>query len=202
MWDLTFISRERAAMADEEKIFEDRFDRWVMVSIGMARFEEHLVGLIQDMGQLDANLCSVDAQFVNAQPEQQVALYDHYSIQSHRTQSYLWVLGAYEILRTLAQKIREGRSDDPSEVGAKINSARDRFARVRVPLAKFEAAGRHKATDNHVAYPGLDLKYGIAWQLNDNEVISRQELSDVFLEALEFVRSAKLNRQAQAQPSK
>ncbi|PYD05283.1 hypothetical protein DND90_16255 [Pseudomonas syringae pv. maculicola] len=184
-------------MADEESIFEDRFDRWVMVSIGMARFEEHLMGLIQDMGQLDADLCSTDAKFVNSHPEQQVALYDHHSIQSHRTQSYLWVLGAYEILRTLAQKIREGRSDDPPEVGAKINNARDRFSRVRVPLAKFEAEKRHKATDNAIAYPGLDLKYGIAWQLNDNEVISRQELSDVFLEALEFVRAAKLGRQAQ-----
>lgn len=184
-------------MSDEEQIMEERFDRWVKVSIGMARFEPHLVSLVQDMGQLDADLCSVDASFVRACPDEQNALYDHHSIQSHKTHSYLWVLGAYEILRTQAQRVREGQSDDPHDVGARINAARDRFARVRIPLAKFEASGRHKATDNHIAYPGLDLKYGIAWQLNESEVISRQELSDVFLEALEFVRASKLVRQAQ-----
>ncbi|NNA48366.1 hypothetical protein HBO18_30070 [Pseudomonas lactis] len=181
-------------MLDEERSMEERFDRWVMVSIGMARFEEHLVSLIQDMGQLDADLCAFDARIVKADPEQMNAIYSFDSVQHHRTQSYLWVLGAYEILRTLAQRIREGQSDDSPDVGEKIKDARDRFARVRVPLAKFEAAGRYKATDNHIAYPGVDLTYGIAWQMNDNEVISRQELSDAFLEALEFMRASKLIR--------
>lgn len=173
---------------------KERFERWLKVSIGLARFEEHLVSLMQDMGQLDAQLCAADAKIVQADSAQLNSIFDFDSIQHHRTRSYLWVLGAYEILRTLAQRIREGQSDDPPDVGARVNLARDRFARLRVPLAKFEAAGRHKATDNHVAYPGLDLKCGIAWQLNESEVISRQELSDVFLEALEFLRASKLNR--------
>lgn len=181
-------------MLDEERAMEERFDRWVMVSIGMARFEEHLVSLIQDMGQLDVDLCAFDARIVKADREQVSAIYSFDSVQHHRTQSYLWVLGAYEILRTLANRIRDGLSDDPPDVGDKIKEARDRFARVRVPLAKFEAAGRHKATDNHVAYPGVDFKYGIAWAVNETEVISRQELSDAFLGALEFVRASKLSR--------
>ncbi|WP_236630366.1 hypothetical protein [Pseudomonas syringae] len=176
---------------------EDRFERWLKVSVGMARFEPHLLDLVQDMGQLDANLCSMDARFVRAHPDEQNALYDHHSIQSHKTQSYLWVLGAYEILRTLAQRVKDGQSDDPPDVAARIKAARDRFARVRIPLAKFEASRKYRAIDNPIAYPGLDLKYGIAWRLNESEVISRQELSDVFLEALEFVRASKLGRQAQ-----
>lgn len=179
-------------MLDEERSTEERFDRWVMVSIGMARFEEHLVNLIQDMGQLDADLCAFDVRIVKADREQINAIYSFDSIQHHRTQSYLWVLGAYEILRTLAQRIREGQSDNPPDVGDKIKEARDRFARVRVPLAKFEAADRHKTTENHFAYPGVDFKYGIAWAVNETEVISRQELSDIFLGALEFVRAPKL----------
>ncbi|WP_053180404.1 hypothetical protein [Pseudomonas kilonensis] len=173
---------------------EERFERWLKASIGLARFEEHLVSLMQDIGQMDAQLCASDARIVQADSAQLNSIFDFDSIQHHRTLSYLWVLGAYEILRTLAQRIREGQSDDPPEVGARVNLARDRFARLRVPLAKFEAAGRHKATDHHVAYPGLDLKCGIAWQLNESEVISRQELSDVFLETLEFLRASKLNR--------
>lgn len=181
-------------MSNEDRSMEERFERWLKVSIGLARFEEHLVSLMQDMGQMDAQLCTADAKIVQADSAQLNSIFDFDSIQHHRTQSYLWVLGAYEILRTLAQRIREGQSDDPPEVGARVNLARDRFARLRVPLAKFEAAGRHKATDNHVAYPGLDLKCGIAWQLNESEVISRQELSDVFLETLEFLRASKLSR--------
>lgn len=183
-------------MANEESGTEERFDRWVMVSIGMARFEPYLVSLMQDMGRLDVDLCEADARIVNSDRAQLNAIFDFDSIQSHRTQSYLWLLGAYEILRTLAQRIREGQSDDPSEVAERVKYARDRFARVRVPLAKFEAAGRHKTTDNHIAYPGIDYEYGIAWELNENEVISRQELSDVFLETVEFVRASKLSRQA------
>lgn len=140
---------------------EVRIERWVKGSIGLARFEPYLVSLVQDIGQLDTNLCA------RRDPEQQNALHDFEFIQSHRTQSYLWGLGAYEILRTLSQRIREGQSDDPSEVAERIKYARDRFARVRVPLAKFEA-GRHKATDNHIAYPGVDLTYGIAWEVNEN----------------------------------
>ncbi|PHH40225.1 hypothetical protein [Pseudomonas putida] len=181
-------------MTDEDRAMEERFERWVMVSIGMARFEEYLVSLIQDMGQLDAHLCAMDAKIVKADKAQLNAIYGSDSVQQHRTQSYLWVLGAYEILRTLAQRIREGQSDDPSNVEDRIKEARDRFARVRVPLAKFEAAGKHKATDNHIAYPGIDFKCGIAWAVNETDFISRQELSDVFLGALEFVRASKLSR--------
>ncbi|WP_240995661.1 hypothetical protein [Pseudomonas viridiflava] len=91
----------------------------------------------------------------------------------------------------------DGQSDDPPDVAERINAARDRFGRVRIPLAKFEASPKYKTIDDHIAYPGLDLEYGIVWQLNQSEVISRQELSDVFLEVLEFVRAAKLGRQAQ-----
>ncbi|WP_162531998.1 hypothetical protein [Pseudomonas syringae] len=124
------------------------------------------------MGQLDAVLCSADAAFVRAHPEQLNALYDHDSIQPHKTRPYLWVLGVCEILRPpLAQRVREEQSDDPQDVAERLKEARDRFARIRVPLAKFVAAGKHRATDYHVAYPGLDFKYGIAWQLNESEVI-------------------------------
>ncbi len=80
-------------MSDEEVVMEDRFERWLKVSIGMARFEPHLPDLVQDLGQLDASLCSMDARFVSAHEDEQNVLYDHYSIQSHKTQSYMWVLG-------------------------------------------------------------------------------------------------------------
>src|SRR5437899_1107037 len=44
------------------------------------------------------------------------------------TYSYLWVLAAYEIIRTLAQK-----TQNPSIIATK-----DKFARLRIPFAKLE----------------------------------------------------------------
>jgi len=50
--------------------------------------------------------------------------------------------------------------------------------------------------DSHIAYPGLHQEYGVAWQLNETTIVSRKELSDAFLEALEAARAAKLREQA------
>jgi hypothetical protein len=65
-----------------------------------------------------------------------------------------------------------------------------KFERLRMPLAKFEAAGRHKKTDLKIAYPALNSQHGIAWQVSENTFISRGELADEFLALLESWRAA------------
>lgn len=60
-------------MSDEEVVMEDRFERWLKVSIGMARFEPHLPDIVQNLGQLDASLCSMDARFVSAHEDEQMS---------------------------------------------------------------------------------------------------------------------------------
>lgn len=173
---------------------EDRYERWVKVSIGLARFDPFLVSLVLHIGQMDTNLWEFDATLVEKYKADGYVNEDYDAIVDHLTNSYLWVLGAYEIVRTLTERIRDQQSDDPPEVLQRFKAARARFARLRIPLAKLEPAKDYKKTDFHIAYPGFDYDIGIAWKVSEGVVISRQELSDIFLEALEFTRSRKLQR--------
>lgn len=173
---------------------EERFERWLKVSIGLARFDPFVVNLVQSLGKMDANLCEMDVTLINKYKQGGNVSEDYDLIQGHLTHSYLWILGSYEVIRTLTQSIKENKSDDPVEVLEKFQDAKKRFARLRIPLAKFEAAKAHNKTDFKIAYPGFAYDIGIAWQVSDDVVISRQELSDLFLETLEFTRVKKLSR--------
>lgn len=172
---------------------EERFERWLKVSIGLAQFDPFVVNLVQSLGEMDANLCEMDVTLINKYKQGGNVSEDYDLIQGHLTHSYLWILGSYEVIRTLTQSIKE-KSDDPVEVLEKFQDAKKRFARLRIPLAKFEAAKAHNKTDFKIAYPGFAYDIGIAWQVSDDVVISRQELSDLFLETLEFTRVKKLSR--------
>lgn len=90
------------------------------------------------------------------------------------TQSYLWVLGGYELIRSATQRMA-GR---PLE--SEFRSVKNQFNRLRIPLAKFEAASRHPE-DSPIAFPALNEHYGAAWQLGRDEFITRRELSDSLL---------------------
>jgi len=175
---------------------DSRMERWIKVSIGLGRFEPYMMPLIQSLGRLDVQLCAKDHEIIDAYKGESRELEYSDVLHDHITLSYLWVLGAYEAIRTLTQQIREGRDNMPSEVFERSKETRDRFARLRMPLAKMEPASAHKETDSHIAYPGLNTQYGITWQLNENVFVSRRELSDFFLDTLEFARIAKLRQQA------
>jgi len=92
------------------------------------------------------------------------------------TYSYLWVLGAYEIIRTLAQKTQH----------ALHIKTRDEFARLRIPLAKLEPSKKHASSD--FAFPEpvfFSASHEVGWTLNPNLVMTRKQLSEALLESLE-----------------
>ncbi|MGE8482269.1 MAG: hypothetical protein ACN6Q5_06645 [Pseudomonas sp.] len=172
---------------------DDRFERWIKVSIGLMRFEPHLMGLVQSLGDMDAKLCGTDEKLLDDYCQKNISP-DYEDIQGHVTQSYLWVLGAYEVVRTLTQRMSENQCNDPPQVFENFRQVKARFARVRVPLAKFEPASIHKKTDSHIAFPGFAFDLGIAWQVSEGVIISRRELSDALLNALEHARLETLRR--------
>jgi hypothetical protein len=174
----------------------ERLERWVKVSIGLGRFEPFMMPLIQSLGRLDVQLCIKDAEVARAFAIRSNNINDPDFLADHITLSYLWVLGAYEAVRTLTQRARDIPDEAPPEVFSRLKETRSRFARLRVPLAKMEPAAAHKETDSHIAYPALSTQHGIAWQLNETLFVSRKELSDLLLHTLEFARAAKLAQQA------
>jgi hypothetical protein len=98
--------------------------------------------------------------------------------------SYLWILGAFEAIRTIDQRFYELK--EAAEIRKKASTAlKHSYGRVRIPLAKLEASNRHKNTDYAFARPGIDDERGIAWEVAKDVVISRSQLSDEFLEFLE-----------------
>jgi hypothetical protein len=175
---------------------ESRAERWLKVSIGLARFEKHMMPLVQQLGRLDARLIQADEAWGARFPDAEPAGEDGTALHEHITLSFLWVLGAYEFVRTLCDRIRTDTKTS-AEVRDRLLQAKRHFARVRVPLAKMEPATKFADVDEPIAYPGLKQGVGVAWQLNQSTVISRRELSDDLLEALELRRSAFLRYQAE-----
>ncbi|MBH2757596.1 hypothetical protein [Serratia ureilytica] len=49
---------------------EERFERWLKVSIGLARFDPFVVNLVQSLGKMDANLCEMDVTLINISREE------------------------------------------------------------------------------------------------------------------------------------
>lgn len=170
-------------------IFDEnvRFERWIKISVGLMRFEPHLMQVVQSLGDLDVKLCVTDEKLVDDYCQKNISP-DYKDIQGHVTQSYLWLLGAYEVVRTLTQRMSESQCTDPPHVFENFKQIKAQFARVRVPLAKFEQASIHKKTDSHIAFPGFAFDLGIAWQVSEDVIISRRELSNALLNALEHAR--------------
>ena len=45
-------------------MYEERFERWLKVSIGLARFDPFIPNLVQSLGKMDATLCEMDVSLV------------------------------------------------------------------------------------------------------------------------------------------
>lgn len=176
---------------------DERNERWLKVSIGLMRFEEHMMPLVQQLGRMDVRLIQADETWPDRFSQKPLSYDDGTALHEHITLSYLWVLGAYEFIRTLCDRVKlDANEKTPEEVREVLMQAKRVFARVRMPLAKMEPASRHLNEDGPIAYPGLKRGVGVAWQLNPSTIVTRRELSDALLQALELRRSAFLRYQA------
>jgi len=110
--------------------------------------------------------------------------------------SHQWVLGAYEVVRTLAEKGKKKKRQKANEerifgkeTYRKIVETRDLLAEARIPLAKLRPkANGQTAIPFPVIFPGD----GFGWRITIDESrpgkeISRRELADAVLELLKFI---------------
>ena len=121
--------------------------------------------LVLQLGRLDTRLIHADEtwpdRFFQPNPSDE----DSTALHEHITLSYLWVLGAYEFIRTLCDRVKTDADEmTPQEVRDILLEAKRRFGRVRMPLAKMEAASKYANEDRPIAYPGL--KRGREWPGN------------------------------------
>jgi hypothetical protein len=93
--------------------------------------------------------------------------------------SALWVLGAYELVRALDERLHPERH--ASHPFPDVQKLKRMYERVRIPLVKLEKAERASApSDVGIALPARSPTGECQWLLGD-ESISRRDLADALL---------------------
>ena len=164
-----------------------RYQRWVQASHAVARIEPFMTLTIQGLGKIDSELFEKDQRHHEMLNENSPTSQEGVDLTDSITLSYLWILGAYEVVRTLNQRFREKPAQTETRY-LKSQELKKLFERIRIPLAKFEPSSRHKKTDFKIAYPALNSTHGIAWQVAGNHFISRDELAEALIEFVEWLR--------------
>ena len=162
----------------------DRYTKWVNISHGLAVFDVFMVITVQGLGKLDSKLLKEDQMLI----QQGATSSPVGDVSDHVTLSYLWVLGAYEIIRSLDQRARVDTGFFPQS-REHLQKLKWQFERLRIPLAKFEPARKHSDTDSHIAYPAINTALGVTWQVSENDWIARRDLSDSMLNFFESLRN-------------
>jgi hypothetical protein len=143
-----------------------------------------MVVAVQGLGKLDAVLTAQDAAYVQLSQTERDSFQKSLELTDRFTQSYLWVLGVYEIIRSIDQRCRENQSLVDAATAQLVCDTKHAFERVRVPLAKFEPARRFSDTDTTVAFPAFDPQQGIAWRVAETVFVTRRELSACYMTML------------------
>lgn len=111
----------------------------------------------------------------------------------HTHESHLWVLGMYEIIRSISEIVRKDTASFPNS-HKKLAEVKKKFTAIRIPLAKFQKVGDKKSKT--FAYPVLNSTYGIGWQLEDQSFYIRQQLAKETKELLRLLHIDITNRSA------
>lgn len=193
----------RRAGNPEDRVMERQTEslhrRWVRASYAIGRIGEdpfggHLTYEIQSLGRLDAELRAqdpaIEALFADENREESLDLSRYLDL------SRLWVLGGYELVRTLSATVNAELWAPADPIAGRLQEVKRTFALVRIPLAKYEPAfqgGRAKPGDL-IAEPAFTPGQGATWVIevgsDEFRIMPRNSLADLFLEFLEEVRRA------------
>jgi len=168
----------------------DRLNNWINCSLKLSKIDHFMVPILQGLGYLDIELIDYEDKLLKLEPSNKKAekeiIDDSIRLTKSFTYSYLWVLGSYELVRTIDQKCRENSNLLGENLNNKIKELKIKFERIRIPLAKMEPAKRYKETDYRIAYPTIKVPGNrLGWRISENEYIVRKELSDDLLDVLD-----------------
>ena len=163
--------------------------RWQIAATVLHDIEPHLAWIFGVLSSIDQDLYRRDQRHkellrmgADAKLSEWLGIGDAIAL------SYLWVLAAYEAIRTIDQRLAEL---GPAATSRRRASAdlKHKFERLRIPLAKLEPSKRNLTTDYSFPRPGFEDNRGIAWEVAPGESVSRSYLSDEFLSLLEAMKS-------------
>jgi hypothetical protein len=170
---------------------QDEAIKWVNLSEKFGKYEPFLIPVIQGLGRLSMQLDVMDGKILEENNRERATIESSTILTNVFMQSYLWVLGAYEAIRTLHQRVGnvEKSENTKKELAEEIKKVKHLFEKIRIPLAKMETPNRYKGNPAYspIAYPILDTKRGAAWHLGVGMFISRKELSEEFLKMVNLI---------------
>jgi hypothetical protein len=159
----------------------ERNQRWVNASLGLERIETFMIPTVQGLGLLHCKILPEDARYERLSVEEQGTIEESVMLTERFMLSSLWVMGAYELVRTLDERHKNDDIFIVGEVAEDVHTLKIGMARLRMPLAKMAPATKHKATDYPIPRPYIMPGYGVAWRVSDDKLISRRWLSDGLL---------------------
>jgi len=170
---------------------KERYFEYINNSMGLMHIEMLLVGNAQGLGILDVELIEEFPKLkINSQLEE-----DRLKKLRHITLSELWVMGAYELIRFINERLPKPTDIFSEGSIEKIKGTKRIFEEVRVPLVKFQK--RHeKRLFSGVVQPNFDSIKGMGWKIHlmekagiETKIIYRKDLGDLFLELLKEINN-------------
>src|SRR5260221_5650024 len=122
--------------ADDKMDLEKRFARWIWGSIGAGFVDSFFMPTIQGLGRLDCEILAEDQRFRSLSQKESESVAESELLSRRFTLSYLWVIGSFENLRTLHQRMKE-RKYTPAIV-QRANRVKAEFVKIRTPLTKMK----------------------------------------------------------------
>ncbi len=169
---------------------KDRQSEWMNSSFAFMNVEMLLLGEVQALGELDIELLEEFSKIkINSKLEEDLKEKRRYLLLSK-----LWILGAYELIRFF-NDLNKKRSLLDEKTKLKLGEILTTFTKVRVPLAKFQKAGKDKTLYDGVADSFIDLNKGVGWKVYSHtktelkkEIIYRNDLGDLLLGLLKEMK--------------
>src|SRR5262249_35109155 len=161
-------------------MLDDRYRRWLDASSAASAIEQFMVPLVQGLGRFDCHLIREEARFAALSQEESSSSRETALLADRFTLSYFWVLAAYELIRTLDQRLRIGATAMTDEFATRIAALKRKMERLRTPLVKMETPRRFP-TESTMAYPSISPGFGVAWHVAEDMYVTRRELSDQLL---------------------
>lgn len=169
---------------------KDRQSEWINSSFAFMSVEILLLGEVQALGELDIELIEELQKIkINSKLEEDLKRKRRYLLLSK-----FWILGAYELIRFL-NEINKKRNSLNENTKLKLNEVLTTFTKVRVPLAKFQKAGKDKTLYDGVADSFIDSNKGVGWKVYSHnktelkkEIFYRNELGDLLLNLLKEMK--------------
>lgn len=165
----------------------ERYASWIEISSHIIWVKKAMVPIIHALGMKDCELVERDSETFDIVMEVGKDLGANHELDSLISDSYLWILGMYELVRSLHQIAWEGHEFLDEEALNILSELNDAYRRLRIPLAKLEPARGHEDTDLSEVLPIFEPGEGIGWKLSEKDFVTRRCLSEKTLHDLSLI---------------